>query len=365
MVEKAAHMLNMDDSAFYPAITYDASNDRTRSRMHAFWQDTIFKLTLNPSRIPVITSLYDGGYDALPEEGQTVDGQAVIDAFHIRSCLEHNTLTINTSFPGQTKEEFGFCREEPHAQGGGIWLRASMANHSCLFNAARSHVGDLIILRATKPIAAGEEILINYTSNDNYELRQVLLEQQWGFTCDCPCCKAESEDSYQIRGHRAKLLQEFMQLKETPDPENRAQLKSLATQLLATFDKQKYDRLPHPFIIEVHEWLVNDEWQFQEQDNVMTAVQNLARACGFKFDVVSEQGHFEALPNSVLDKRLIHGLVVAASVEGGIGTGGPVADKLRKIAFKLYVAVNGVENGWEEFVAKIETRTVSYVLLAR
>ncbi|KAF7187933.1 SET and MYND domain-containing protein 5 [Pseudocercospora fuligena] len=365
LVEKAAHMLNMDDPAFYPALTYDASTDRMRSRMHAFWQDTVFKLTLNPSKIPAITSLYDGGYDALPEEGRMVDCQAIIDAFRIRSCLDHNTLTINTPFPGQSKEEFGFCREEPHAQGGGIWLRASMANHSCLFNAARSHIGDLIILRATKPIAAGEEILISYASNDNYELRQVLLEQQWGFTCDCPRCKAESEDEYEIRHRRAKLFQQFVQLKETPDPENRTKLKSLANQLLATFDKEKYDGLPHPFIIEVHDWLVNDEWQFQEEDNVMKAVQDLARACGFRFDIVGEQVHVKALPNSLLDKRLIHALVVAASVEAGIGTGGPVADQLRAIAYKLYVTLNGLENGWEEFCATIETTTVSHVLLAR
>ena len=73
----------------------------------------------------------------------------------------------------------------------GIWLIPSFINHSCIPNASRINVGDMMSIHATKDINNGEEITIPYFN--------VLLPSQirkiacrpWGFICVCERCQLE------------------------------------------------------------------------------------------------------------------------------------------------------------------------------
>jgi SET domain-containing protein len=64
-------------------------------------------------------------------------------------------------------------------------------HHSCIPNARKEYIGDLLVLRATRPIKAGEEIFHAYDESPDYDERQQALNLTWGFRCDCALCRRE------------------------------------------------------------------------------------------------------------------------------------------------------------------------------
>ena len=77
--------------------------------------------------------------------------------------------------------KFKKCEEEAS----GLWLLPSFYNHSCLANANRYVLGNLMFVRARENIIKGEEINLMYY---NKEEKKNVLEKQWGFTCKCEKC---------------------------------------------------------------------------------------------------------------------------------------------------------------------------------
>lgn len=72
----------------------------------------------------------------------------------------------------------------------GLWIRASRFNHSCQSAAHWNVLGDLLIVRLARDVAAGDEITISYhPSVDTYERTQRKLAH-YGFECDCARCNA-------------------------------------------------------------------------------------------------------------------------------------------------------------------------------
>lgn len=76
-----------------------------------------------------------------------------------------------------------------------MWALLSAANHSCAPNA---HVvvvdcGSLTLLRASRPIAAGEEVTVAYNDEMVWQplRRRRSLLANWGFRCCCARCVAE------------------------------------------------------------------------------------------------------------------------------------------------------------------------------
>ncbi|KAL3501440.1 hypothetical protein ACH5RR_035889 [Cinchona calisaya] len=75
--------------------------------------------------------------------------------------------------------------------GVGLWLLASFINHSCEPNARRLHVGDHVIVHASRDVKAGEELTFAY-----FDVLQPLsnrkeMSKSWGFSCHCRRCKFE------------------------------------------------------------------------------------------------------------------------------------------------------------------------------
>ncbi|GAB1213361.1 hypothetical protein ATERTT37_002510 [Aspergillus terreus] len=72
----------------------------------------------------------------------------------------------------------------------GFWHMASYINHSCLSNARRSFIGDMMVVRATQDLAPNTELTFWYKSpiDNDSEGRPVDL-QHWGFRCDCNLCR--------------------------------------------------------------------------------------------------------------------------------------------------------------------------------
>jgi len=77
----------------------------------------------------------------------------------------------------------------------GLWILGSFLNHSCIdSNAYHSVFGDALLVRAVKPIKAGEEITITYWNPARF-LKRRLYMARLGFQCDCRLCKMEDNES--------------------------------------------------------------------------------------------------------------------------------------------------------------------------
>ena len=93
----------------------------------------------------------------------------------------------------------------------GLYIKASYVNHSCYSNARRSFIGDVLILRATRDIPAGEEILFWYAlpkADHSYEKTQEKL-LNWDFCCSCVICTHDQKTSNKKKKQRAVLLKEL------------------------------------------------------------------------------------------------------------------------------------------------------------
>lgn len=79
----------------------------------------------------------------------------------------------------------------------GVWLIPSFMNHSCLPNASRMNVGDVMTVHATTDINAGEEITIPYFNVLlPYNVREIASKAR-GFRCLCERCELERKVSVQ------------------------------------------------------------------------------------------------------------------------------------------------------------------------
>ena len=83
------------------------------------------------------------------------------------------------------------CRGDPLHSQLGLWPVFSMLNHSCIPNAVNYTLGPAgyMVVRACRPIMAGEEVCINYLGRGSLRPaveRQRELEESYGFLCGCP-----------------------------------------------------------------------------------------------------------------------------------------------------------------------------------
>ncbi|KAK8102098.1 hypothetical protein PG984_015244 [Apiospora sp. TS-2023a] len=154
----------------------------------------IQKLRLNPEIQSDFQQLYRGDYEGVPE--LLVDGQPVVDTFHVANVIRYNAMGAPVGSWGNFHKQ-PRIRDFPTRVIGydccGLWPLAARANHSCLANCRRSFVGDMVILRATQNLAAGTEVFLNYqTGFGGIPIygpdAQLRLMRCWGFKCHCALC---------------------------------------------------------------------------------------------------------------------------------------------------------------------------------
>ncbi|KAK4040436.1 hypothetical protein C8A01DRAFT_46245 [Parachaetomium inaequale] len=230
------------------AVTYDVRDDRIRVAPVGLERAVVAKLMGNLSLISDVMGLYgdwDGG------EGKdvhgTVDGP-VVDAFRVHDIVSRN------AFGAGGKDEQG-------GESAGLWIQAAYINHSCIPNTEREFIGDLMVVRATRDIAAGEEIVQSYDQSGDYEARQQALMMTWGFECGCGLCMAEKGDGAVTRERRGKLANEAAEfLKSASSGTSKRLVIMKAKRLLAaideTYDEKKYRGLPRLASHGIQQWLV-------------------------------------------------------------------------------------------------------------
>ncbi|KAK0948967.1 hypothetical protein LTR91_026832, partial [Friedmanniomyces endolithicus] len=197
--------------------TYDVRRKTFDGLPAALWMSTVQKLQqTSPQRIAEVTSL-TGRYPGLGSKLVTADGVHVLDAFQIHDIIAANAFAIPTSAKRQKTEAFGLMetvvppgtKASTIPENYALFTHASLINHSCLPNASRVFIGDAILLRATKAVAKGDEILQAYVSPTlDVKARQERMNLIWNFICSCALCKAETQEPEDLRQRRAAVVEE-------------------------------------------------------------------------------------------------------------------------------------------------------------
>jgi tetratricopeptide (TPR) repeat protein len=207
------------------------------------------KLLKNPSQVEKVLDLH-GDYMGMGKKLIKVDDVPVIDTFQIHDIVQRNAFG-----PGQQTED-----EDISNASTGLWIRASYINHSCIPNAKKDFIGDLMLFRAMRKIAAGEEITHAYDESSDYEARKVTIKRTWDFECRCPLCLVEEMEGDGLWQRRREAEEKVRLFVESNNPAGASTIlvrkaKMLQKVLNETYDEKKYKGLPRRSLAGIDEWL--------------------------------------------------------------------------------------------------------------
>ncbi|KAM0705275.1 hypothetical protein Q7P35_008065 [Cladosporium inversicolor] len=251
LCEKALCIVWSHESDGWTALTVDARDSQTRVQPVGLTKAIVAKLAANPSQIEKATSLF-GDHEGLGKQLLIKDGIPVIDTFQI-----HDIVSRNAFGPGET---FATGKQDGRKASTGLWVRSAYINHSCIPNAKKDSVGDLMVFRATRPIKAGEEIFHCYSESIDLKDRAANLKKTWGFDCDCRLCKAEKKDGAQVREKRMELMGQAEALMQRDDVRiakrvTVGRLETIIKELNETYNEQRYQGIPRYGVERIQEWI--------------------------------------------------------------------------------------------------------------
>ncbi|ONK65271.1 uncharacterized protein A4U43_C07F35420 [Asparagus officinalis] len=96
----------------------------------------------------------------------------------------------------------------------GLWVLPSFVNHSCNPNVRRLHIGDYLVLHASRDIKTGEEITMGYFDILQPVNKRRELSKKWGFQCKCERCRFEEKVETEILGNGYESEDTVMRLEE-------------------------------------------------------------------------------------------------------------------------------------------------------
>jgi tetratricopeptide (TPR) repeat protein len=233
------------------AITYDGRDERIRVIPAGLCKELVQKLRDNPSQVEKVMDLFGDYQSEIGKQLILADNSTpVIDTFQIHDIVARNA--------------FGPAQEAPRGKdissgSAGLWVLASYINHSCIPNAKKEFIGDLMILRATRKIATGEEISHSYNESSDYDTRKTALMNTWGFQCTCALCNVEKEESSIVRKKRQDLERDANDFVERNSPIGVkritiVQARRLAKAIEDTYD-ESYKDLPRTSLSAIQTWL--------------------------------------------------------------------------------------------------------------
>jgi tetratricopeptide (TPR) repeat protein len=250
LCEKAFCVAWSHEAETFTALACDLREDAAIKVFPAgLHKAVVRKLLNNPSQVEKVLGLY-GDYHGLGTELKKVDGSPIIDTFQIHDIIQRNAFGL-----GQQTED-----EDVSNASTGLWIRASYINHSCIPNAKKDYIGDLIIFRAMRRIAAGEEITHSYDGSSDYDTRKSTIQRTWNFECRCQLCLVEGAESEDVRERRRQAEEKANNFAESNDPYGTSRImvrraKMLRQTLNETYDEKKYKGLPRRPLSMIDEWL--------------------------------------------------------------------------------------------------------------
>ncbi|KAK5130014.1 hypothetical protein LTR08_002530 [Meristemomyces frigidus] len=311
------------------------------------------KMLHNPLQAARFLDLYDGGYSP-KSTARVVDGLATIDTFHTQAIVEVNAFACSGVSSTNKGSQQKAAEEAARDVSTGVWITASYINHACNGNAMRSFIGDMMIVRATKDIPAGAEILMPYISVDpDVAEMQKKLQKSWAFKCDCVICSAEEKSEPSQRKARAALVQEINQFlrphKPTAQYRPREAIVNTAEQIYArleqTYDPKLFQNLPRIALAHLGFWLCHARISGPETVTITSAMRVL-RSLGYSVVVSGGSVQFDHTHCHLLDLAIDAAMYAAqaylAKGEAGIG------NQFEGFAMGLYRTMFGEMGGFKE-----------------
>jgi hypothetical protein len=236
----------------------------------------------------------------------------------------------------------------------GFWIHTSYINHSCLPNSVRTFLGDLLLLRATRDISAGEEINAQYITPElTFDARQQKYKGTWGFACDCRLCEVDKKVGIDVEWQRMALFDEMRNSAQKlgTKPPTVTALKKLGKkvkELEALYSDDVYAHLPKLCL--VHPTLfLTEAWRgLKNIDRMIDSAVKLLRYFGIKITV--EDDKFNVIDNSgLVNVECVRALKYLA--EGYTAKGQPeVASSITATAKIWFRIITGADVGSEAFL---------------
>jgi tetratricopeptide (TPR) repeat protein len=250
MCEKAFCVVYGHEKEAMTAMTYDLRDDKIRVSPVGLSKAIVQKLLSNPSQIGKVMDLYGDYQGDAKDTFIDEHGNSVVDVFRVHDIISRNAFGHGNQF-GQ---------EGARNASTGLWIHAAYINHSCIPNASKDYIGDLMILRASRPIIAGDEIFHAYDESSDYDTRQAALQLTWGFECSCELCEAEKQDEAAVRRKREELRGEadaFVAREHWAGAKRLviAKAQRLAKGIDETYDAERYKGLPRLAGGNLRDWL--------------------------------------------------------------------------------------------------------------
>ncbi|XP_060215324.1 methyltransferase FGSG_00040 [Lycium barbarum] len=146
-------------------------------------RDLICKLSTGENEdhleVPDIELFRPEAEDSTRFHDKKIDKEKLLNILDVNSIVEE---LISAKIQGKNSDVHGI----------GLWILASFINHSCDPNVRRSHVGDHVIIHASRDIKAGEELTFAYFDVFLPFKNREEKAKNWGFICKCKRCKLES-----------------------------------------------------------------------------------------------------------------------------------------------------------------------------
>ncbi|KAK5739176.1 hypothetical protein LTR17_005477 [Elasticomyces elasticus] len=351
--EKAFCAVFDTDEHFIRAATYGARNQTITPYPYVLWKAAITKLHRSPSTLTKITTL-TGEWPGLGGARVVIDGTTIIDTFEIHDIVGRNGYASCTPSKQQADTIFGYCGYSNETNGSGIWSYASYLNHSCVPSVERCPVGDLMIYRAVKPIARGEEIFACYDFLDGVENRHEEQERVWGFLCDCTLCVAEILESSETKEKRRKLAEAAKAFVDdhsvvpNSDQATVTRAEMLIKRIKSTYHDKKYEGVPRTAALELQYWLTRAYSHRKDSKRCLASTAEMFRLLAWKSvkldanNVILEPGKGSRLSvEAVMSLNWARNCMV---IDGKAG----LALKLSNKQKELYIMLNGVANGFPE-----------------
>ncbi|KAJ6178732.1 hypothetical protein N7519_009193 [Penicillium mononematosum] len=177
------------------------------------------KLSKNPSLLPGFVDLHHGTYKSV--DVLEVGAIPIIDTFLVERIILLNSFgcpLLSRQSHIRTVKGDDDTDEKSNKQfhSSGVWSMASYINHSCLSNARRSFIGDMMIVRASRDLPPNTEITFWYKSPMTRDPKESPVNlQHWGFKCDCILCQDTCSASRSVLSNRNRISADLRRLFKT------------------------------------------------------------------------------------------------------------------------------------------------------
>ncbi|CAH1763931.1 11392_t:CDS:2 [Entrophospora sp. SA101] len=130
------------------------------------------------------------------------------------TCLKSWTFIISENARGMSLLDIV-------KNGTALWILPSYFNHACVDNnVSWVGFGNLMILRTSRLVLKGEELVLSYCSSISpYEERYNTLKETFGINCQCRLCKLEVSEPSKVKRWRDVILEPFTGIKSQNHPE--------------------------------------------------------------------------------------------------------------------------------------------------